>query len=105
MLRAFHLIVMLAVFCCGLHIAEPVQAHADAQHHQLEQSLDRDEHGTDEGAAAAAHAMHHHCPVASGLSAAPIACAIMRNSMLPILELAANLSSLSQAPPLQPPAA
>jgi len=106
MRRALHLLLMIAVFGCGLHIAEPVQAHTERAHHQLEQSsADHGEHGSDDGAANASHALHHHCPLGPDQKPAAIACAMMPSCLLPTPTLIADLASLSTAPPLEPPAA
>ena len=103
-MRALHLILMVAVFFCGLHLAEPVQAHGEAAHYQFDQPA---EHGHDEdgkGSAEAAHAMHHHCPIAPDQSFAG-GCASFRAPALVFAAPAASLVSLAQAPPVEPPAA
>jgi len=104
MRSSFHLLLMMAVFFCGLHVAEPVQAHAEAVHHQLEHPANHDD-GADTGAADAAHAMHHHCPIAPDQSSPSADGVAIRTIVVLAPALVTGLTSLSQAPPLEPPAA
>jgi hypothetical protein len=104
--RAFRLLLMISVFLCGLHAAEPVQAHDESVHHDLTAGSDtgsgEDSHS---GAEKAAHAAHHHCPMAPDQAAAEADATSGRDGMAHFARSAAALNSRSQAPPLEPPAA
>ena len=106
MRRLLHMLLVVCVLWCGAHIAEPVQAHDEAAHHALEAGpghADREPAGTHEGGAA--HAIQHHCPVAPDQAPAATACAIENGQPAHFVAPAVPLASLTQAPPLEPPAA
>jgi hypothetical protein len=102
---ALHLLLMIAVFCCGLHVAEPVQAHGEEVHHRLEHRTDSAEKGPSKIAEEAPPAGHHHCPVAPDQSPAPAACVMMPGALrlvaAPAVQLARyrRLRRWSRPPP------
>jgi hypothetical protein len=71
MRRALHLLVIVTVLMCGLHVGESAEAHAGVEQHQPFSVFDapsaKDE-GSDRGNTKAAHASHHHCPMAADLA-------------------------------------
>jgi hypothetical protein len=106
--RALHLLIMVSVLMCGVHFGETAQAHAAVDEHQTFSHTDAQ---TDQGddndrtPANAAHAMHHHCPVATDLRVAFGVEAISIGKAIPFATPVAALGSLSQAPPVEPPLA
>jgi hypothetical protein len=106
MRRLLHMLLVVCVLLCGVHVAEPVQAHDEAAHHALEAGpghADGEPAGTHEGGAA--HAVQHHCPVAPEHVPTAMACAVKVDGAGHFPVPVAALASLSQAPPLEPPAA
>ena len=106
MSRLLRLLLIVSVLWCGAHIAEPVQAHDAAAHRTLGAEpghVDGDPDDTRQGSAE--HAIHHHCPVASGHAAAATSCAVESGGAGHFAAPAAELASLTRAPPLEPPAA
>lgn len=104
--RFLRLLLIACVLVCGAHVAEPVQAHDEATHHALEAGpahANGEPAGTHEGGAE--HAVQHHCPVAPDPAPATSACAIEAGEAAHFPVPVAALASLSQAPPLEPPAA
>lgn len=99
------LVVMFTLIWCGLHIAEPAQAHGGtvAEHTLLEPAGHdgEDRQQPDEPA----HASHHHCPVAPDQSLRDGGNAWANGAALIFAPRVAVLHSLAQAPPLQPPSA
>ena len=108
MRRALHFLVIVTVLMCGLHLGETAQAHADIDQHQVFSDADApsgEDEDSDRGLAKAAHASHHHCPVAADLKAASGSQERMPSDAILFTRPAAALHSLSQAPPLEPPVA
>lgn len=103
-----HLLLILTVFWCGSHLGEPAQAHERS----AEQAWALDAHllpddgnEPDKGPGDHAYGGHHHCPVApDGHAALALRDMEPANALLFARRIAA-LNSLSQAPPVQPPAA
>lgn len=103
MTRALRLLLLISVFLCGLHAAEPVQAHDQHAHHELSGADAGEDAHT--GAEQAAHAVHHHCPMAPDQASSTACGAPPPDALGPFARPAAALASRSQAPPLEPPAA
>jgi hypothetical protein len=104
--RFLRLLLVACVLLCGVHVAEPVQAHDEATHHALEAGpahADEEPAGTHEGGAA--HAVQHHCPVAPDHAPAVMPCAAQAASTAHFAAPVAALASLTRAPPVEPPAA
>lgn len=99
------LVVMFTLIWCGLHIAEPAQAHggAVAEHALLEPAGHDGEDRQQPGEPA--HASHHHCPVAPDQSLRDSHAAWANGISLIFVAPVAALHSRAQAPPLQPPSA
>jgi hypothetical protein len=102
--RVLRLLLIVCVLWCGAHVAQPAWAHDDAAHHRIASALDGEEPGH-EGSADVAHVGHHHCPAALHLDAAGSPDGMARHKSLLFAPRTAPLGSLSQAPPLEPPAA
>lgn len=98
------LLLMVCVLWCGMHIAEPVQAHGEALHH-LNGADSSHPDTSDESNHNDKHAMQHHCPVATDHAASGATGAMPDCSAPVFAATAAALPSHSQAPPLEPPAA
>jgi len=103
-----HLLLIFSVLWCGSHLGEPAQAHE----HGAEQALTLDAHllpgdGDGAGETPGEHAKggHHHCPIAPDGLAAPALCDPVPATAPLFARRIATLNSLSQAPPVQPPAA
>jgi hypothetical protein len=101
-LRILHVLLIASVMLCGMHVAQPAWAHDEAAHHQVDSDIDKD--SGHEGSADPAHLAHHHCPAALHQDAGPLHDRA-RNRPLLFAAHAPPLGSLSQAPPLEPPAA
>ncbi len=104
--RLFSLLLVVCVLWCGVHVAEPVQAHDEAEHHAFEAGAshaDDEPDGTHQGGTA--HAIQHHCPVAPDQAAATETCAVETAGAAHFTAPVAALASLTRAPPLEPPAA
>lgn len=99
------LVLMFTLTWCGLHIAEPAQAHGGpvAEHALLEPAGHDGEDRQQPGEPA--HASHHHCPVAPDQSLRDGDAALSSGAALIFAPRVAPLCSLAQAPPLQPPSA
>jgi hypothetical protein len=106
-MRILQLFLMFAVICCGVHV-EPLQAHSqvafhasEAEHHEAGD----DQREGDEGAAEAAHAVHHHCPIAPDRRELVQGATQVSAGLQLYPRRTEVLGSLGQAPPLEPPAA
>jgi hypothetical protein len=108
MRRVLHLLLLMAVLWCGIHVGEPAMAHDQTLHHQFESAGDRghDDAGeTQDGALDVAHVGHHHCPMAPACDDASAAAIGIGDGAPLLAAIISPLASLSQAPPLEPPAA
>ncbi|KRA84271.1 hypothetical protein [Altererythrobacter sp. Root672] len=108
MRRALHLLLLLAVLWCGIHVGEPAMAHDETLHHQLAAADDssRDAGGEkQDGVFDAAHVGHHHCPMAPACNDGAASSTGLTDGAPVFAAAVAPLASLSQAPPLEPPAA
>lgn len=104
MRRTLHLLLVLAVLCCGLHLA-PAEAAENfgngiaAEHHEG----DRGGNDSDHDSPTIDHAFHNHCPIAvdgehgPALGIFPIGTALFVHPVR-------MLTSHSLAPPIEPPA-
>ena len=105
--RVLHLLTIIAVLLCGLHIGEPAHAFEGVQH-ALTQADEREagQSGTaDPTPAKAAHGGHAHCPVAPAHNDALEMGAIFLTRAVFSLPAIASLPSRSIAPLIEPPAA
>jgi len=101
-----HRLLMIRVFCCGLHVAPQVQGQGVAVHHKLEHSAGPGDPEAGTLPAEPADPAHHECPAAPDQSFDSCAtCAMMPSLLLLFAAPAVQLTSLSQAPPLEAPAA
>jgi ABC-type nickel/cobalt efflux system permease component RcnA len=106
MRAAFRLLMMIAVLWCGVHLDEPAHAFEKVQQHQFQDAPESNGDGQADhnGSSQAAH-VHHHCPLAAehrpGIDTAEprLASDILFHVRVAVLH------SLSQAPPVEPPAA
>lgn len=108
MRRMLHLMVMLTVLWCGLHLAEPAHAHAGIANELAYAEYDSppgEDDASKKAPANAAHTGHHHCPVATDArSLGADGVVFPEDAVLFALPVTA-LRSMSQAPPLDPPLA
>lgn len=94
----------LALLASGLHLGEPAHAGENGLRHQLAHGSHMPDTGDDESRPAdAAHASHHHCPVAPDAALGPVLPAPMKAAGTLHGSTSASLASFSRAPPLQPP--
>jgi len=106
MFRAAHLLIIMAVLWCGLHLSS---AEADvpwsltSTHVALHDENARDL--SDHGMPHISQACHNHCPMAPDDASGPALAAPALDELPPTAAVAKKLYSLSQAPPVQPPAA
>lgn len=100
---AMHLLLAICLVWCGLHVAEPAEAHAAGQAEVSLIAEDCDK--TPEGEGRAAHLHHHHCPVAPDQRLAARGSLSFSAQELRFPGRIVPLHSLSRAPPLEPPAA
>jgi hypothetical protein len=102
MRAALHLLVVACLIWCALGISEPAEAHVDGSSTAI--SVDEANPSPVDAGDEAAPDHHHHCPVAPDIPVidAQTPGAKYRDPVFPAR--AATLSSLSRAPPLQPPA-
>ena len=111
MRRVLHLLMAIALLVSGLHLGEDAHAHESAALHELEQTHppatdpNDDPGDSHDGTGKVAHAGHHHCPVAPDQDHGPALGAVLVSSADHCSRPAAALSSLTRAPPLEPPAA
>jgi hypothetical protein len=108
MRRALHFLTIVTVLMCGLHVGEPAQAHAltdQLEHAAVADAVPDDGDPADQGTEKAAHANHHHCPIAAEQKApAPSDNLLLGDPILFARPIAA-MKSFSQAPPVEPPSA
>lgn len=103
-----HALLLVAVALCGMHVAEPVQAHAETAHHfglEAAVSLDTGHHhkGGEQRSADAAHANAHHCPLAAdqrGFDASNVAFTRDKPVAPPVRALASRATAPLEEPPL-----
>lgn len=105
---ALHLLIILCVLMCGLHLGEPAEAHGGHLQTEHAQGATTDLGKDNEGPAESAklgQGTHSHCPMTpdqtGAVAIAPAAPADMILFVTPV----AVLHSLSQAPPVDPPLA
>jgi hypothetical protein len=98
---AMHLLLMVCLGWCGLHAAEPAQAHAAAAAANWTSDCDR-QGDTQERSA---HLHHHHCPVAADPCRDAGQAAPTLDAAPPFAAGTASLRSLTRAPPVEPPSA
>ena len=102
---ALRLVVMITLIWCGLHIAEPADAHPVSALQQADIAAPADHMpDRDEAPQQSAHASHH-CPVAADPQAATGAAPSPASPLRLFVPAAIPLPTLSRAPPLQPPSA
>ena len=101
MRRALHILLVLSVLWCGLHLTGESGASAATLDHGL-LAEDCGKEG-DADSESAAHMGHHHCPLAPDQRIASLGAIAPLGAVRGLLRIAA-LASLSQAPPLEPPA-
>lgn len=100
---ALRLVVMFTLIWCGLHIAEPAQAHGGpvAAHALMDAGHDGDERSQP---GEPMHGGHHHCPVAADPAPHGDAATLTPAPSPVFASGTATMRSLTRAPPLQPPA-
>ncbi len=105
MRRALHVLLVLSVLWCGLHVVDVIDARAATAADRCGERtiLAEDCEGHDGGVEGLTHACHHHCPIAPDQRFAQGEQADVLPRMAPIPSPARTLYSLSQAPPLDPP--
>jgi hypothetical protein len=102
-----HLLLIMAVFWCGVHSFVPDHAIADMGNEACAQT-DPASDGSQEtpvGPSKPDHVSHQHCPVAPDRQGGADQIAFSSADSPLFAPPAAVLHSRSQAPPLQPPAA
>jgi hypothetical protein len=108
MRRMLHLLVVIAVLMCGLHIGEPAFAYDEADHHQIGQDAgqtsDSDE-GSPKDSGNVGPSGHHHCPMTPDPRDMAALSGITPAEALLFAHPVDILHSLSQAPPVDPPSA
>lgn len=104
------LILVLALVVGTLHA--PAIAHSEPEHHHVEHGetsvpdvLVDDSRGLESSPDTGDSVHHHHCPAAVAAKTASMANALLAGSSLRPAYRTAALSSFSQAPPTEPPAA
>lgn len=105
MRRLLHLLVVIAVLFCALHVGEEAYAFEAAGTQALEPASADDESDGSSPQDAATHSMHHHCPVSGDLFGGPAFGDAEAVASLVFTRPVAALGSLSQAPPIEPPLA
>lgn len=105
MLRALRILTLIAVLFCALHVGEDAYAADGPAGQELAIAADAGSDDAPASSEAVAHAVHHHCPMADGLSGLPALAASMTDAGLLFAKAIAMLDSLSQAPPIDPPLA
>lgn len=108
MRRALHFLTIVTVLMCGLHVGEPAQAHAltdQLEHAARADVVPDDGDPADQGTDKAAHASHHHCPVAAEQKVPAASDILLLGDAILFVRPIAAMESLSQAPPVEPPAA
>jgi len=101
MLAAVRFLLIAAVLWCGTHV-EPVRAHYEASHQFSK--MDKSDPDEPAGQGGAAHASHHHCPMASPHGDGEQDHGAIQSDALLFARPVAVLGSLAQPPPLEPPA-
>ncbi|MEJ5975615.1 hypothetical protein WG901_03145 [Novosphingobium sp. PS1R-30] len=105
MRRLVHFLVILTVLLCGTHLSP---AEADALTDHATEARAHAEHGDEvpgDSHTGAAHAGHHHCPIAPDPHAMASQCDATPMTPLLFDRPVARLRSRATAPPIQPPAA
>ena len=103
---AFHLVLIVTLLWCGLHLAEPAQAHGAAeQAHAWTGVAVADADDCSSPGGAAGQEADHHCPMAPDLGVVPRVAGPMLPAVPATLIPTRALASRALAPPLQPPAA
>lgn len=103
---AFRLVLMFTLLWCGLHLAEPAQAHGAATEAHAWTGVavaDADDCAPTGGTPAPE--ADHHCPMAPDLGVVPRVAGPMLPAVPVMLTPARPLASRALAPPLQPPSA
>ena len=100
---AIRLLLTVCLIWCGLHLAEPAEAHAVPG--GVSQLLDAGCEEPSGDSERASHVHHHHCPVAGDPRAGSCDGHLRVAVAEPFAGQVAQLRSLSRAPPLQPPSA
>lgn len=105
--RVMQLLMIVAVFWCGVHTFVPDHAIADAGKYACAQSDASSDNSqeTPVGPSKPDHVGHHHCPIAPDRQAGADERALSLAGGLLFAPPASVLHSLSEAPPLEPPAA
>ena len=102
-MRMLHLLLIIAVLWCGLHVAEGDAALAQPAFGQQIAEVACD--ATPEPVPHVPHVSDHHCPMAPDLDFGWHGAQIAPSDGPLFTRPAAPLVSFSQAPPLEPPAA
>lgn len=104
------LILVFALVAGTLHA--PAMAHGESAHHHVDHGetsasdVLADENEAPESSREAGESVHHHhCPAAVPARTADMAHSLMAGGLLLPVDRTAALSSFSQAPPTEPPAA
>lgn len=107
MRRVLHILLMIAVLCCGIHLGEDAAAHEGAPAYEIEHATPLPPDDADDPCETGkvAHAGHHHCPVASDPSPGALPSEIASSDALLFCRPVAALRSRSLPPPVEPPAA
>ena len=106
MRRAIHLLIIVTVFWCGLHLSS---AEADiGVSTAFESSVSAQLHGhdaDDERQGNFLHGCHSHCPVATDITSGPMLSAPDPVRALFFVMPSLRLASVDTAPPIEPPSA
>lgn len=108
MSRALHLLIMLCVLMCGLHLGEPAQAHDGPAQPEYAQNAatdsDKDDRVPGESTKLG-QGGHSHCPMTPEQTGAPAFAQLPLADAMLFAAPVTVLHSLSQAPPVDPPLA
>jgi hypothetical protein len=100
-----HLVTLVCLLWCTLGIAEPAAAHGHVpgtiETVASDSAMDADNHRDE----APDREQHQHCPIAPDLQLPVLSAPCVPVGAPPAAPVHAALTSLSNAPPLQPPAA
>ena len=103
---ALHLLIILCVLMCGLHLGESAEAHDRLTEYAQNAATDDGKDGeTPREAAKLGQAGHNHCPMTPDLTGAPAIAQLLPADAMLFAPPVAALHSLSQAPPIEPPLA
>jgi hypothetical protein len=104
MRRGLHLLIILCVLMCGMHLGEPAEAHEGLSHSEYSESVGNDD-GAPREPAKFGQGGHNQCPITPDQTGAPAVAQLLPVDAMLFASPVAVLHSLSQAPPLDPPLA